>query len=72
MATTAERNARLTALEQAVKSYTAAQRKSLEKRVSINKRILKGRTGSERLAQSSVQAAKELVVDDLNTFLTGD
>lgn len=71
MATTAERNARLDALEQAVKSYADAYRKNLEKRVSINKRILRGRTGSESLAQSSVQASSDLVVEEINDFLTG-
>lgn len=71
MATVAERNARLDALQQAVSQYAAAQRKELNRRVDVNKRILQGRTGSERLAQASVQQSSTLVVDQINDFLTG-
>lgn len=71
MATTAERNARLDQLEQAVKQYAAVQRKQLTKRVDACKRILRGRTGSERLAQAAVQQSTGLVVNEINEFLTG-
>lgn len=71
MSTQAERNARLDALAIAVKNHADKQRKNLRKRVAINKRILQGRTGSERLAQASVQASSDLVVDEINEFLTG-
>ncbi len=71
MSTVAERNARLDALEQAVRNYAAAQRKNLQKRVATSKKILRGRTGSERLAQASVEASSDLVVDEIEDFLTG-
>ena len=71
MATVAQRNARLDELEQAVKQYAAAQRKQLTHRVDTCKRILRGRTGSDRLAQASVQQASGLVVTEINEFLTG-
>ena len=71
MATVAERNARLDVLEQAVKQYATQQKKLLTRRVSVCKRILRGRTGSERLAQASVQQSSQLVVDEINEFLTG-
>lgn len=71
MATIAERNARLDALVDATKQYAAAQRKELNNRVDVCKRILQGRTGSERLAQASVQQSVTLVVNQLNDFLTG-
>lgn len=71
MATTAERNVRLDELEQAVKQYAAAQRKQLTHRVDVCKRILRGRTGSERLAQAAVQQSTGLVVDEIDEFLTG-
>lgn len=71
MATVAQRNARLDQLEQAVKQYAAAQRKQLTHRVDTCKRILRGRTGSDRLAQASVQQASGLVVTQINEFLTG-
>jgi hypothetical protein len=71
MATIAERNARLDALAEATKKYAAAQRAELNRRVDVCKRILQGRTGSERLAQSSVQQSTTLVVEQINDFLTG-
>ncbi len=71
MATVAERNARLNALHTAVSQYAKAQRKELNRRVDVCKRILRGRTGSERLAQASVQQGTTLVVDQINDFLTG-
>lgn len=71
MATTAERNARLDELEQAVKQYAAAQRKQLTHRVDVSKRILRGRTGSDRLAQAAVQQSTGLVVAEIDEFLTG-
>lgn len=71
MATTAARNARLDELEKAVKQYAAAQRKTLTHRVDQNKQILRGRTGSDRLAQASVQQSIGLVVGKIDEFLTG-
>lgn len=71
MATTAERNARLDALQQAVTQYATKQREELRRRVDVNKRILRGRTGSDRLAQASVQQSTQLVVAQINDFLTG-
>lgn len=71
MATTAERNARLDALVAATNQYAQKQLKTLNMRVSVCKRILKGRTGSERLAQAGVQQASALVVTTINDFLTG-
>lgn len=71
MASVSQRNARLDELEQAVKQYAKAQRKQLTHRVDVSKRILRGRTGSDRLAQASVQQSTALVVDEINEFLTG-
>lgn len=71
MATIEERNKRLDALEAAVKQYAARQRKSLNMRVDVSKRILRGRTGSDRLAQAAVEQSSSLVVTTINDFLTG-
>ncbi len=71
MANEAERNARLDALSASVTAYATKRREELKRRVATAKSILKGRTGSERLAQSSVQAATPLVVDEINEFLIG-
>lgn len=69
VASVAERNARLDALAKAGTAWAGRRREELQKRVALNKKILAGRTGSERLAQASVQAGADLVVDSINDFL---
>jgi len=64
-----ERNARLDQLTAAVSTWAGKRRSELQARVTTNKNILKGRTGSERLAQASVNAAQDLVVDEIDAFL---
>jgi hypothetical protein len=66
-----ERNQKLDALEKAVTDYAKAQREYLNGQVARNKQILKGRTGSERLANASVEASTALTVASINDFLTG-
>jgi hypothetical protein len=63
------RNQRLDALQTAVQFWADKQTKAINDRVANSKKILQGRTGSERLAQSNVQAAQALVVSSLNDFL---
>lgn len=65
----AERNARLDALQSAVTFWAEKKRTEINDRVASSKRILQGRTGSERLARAPVQAASALVVDALSDFL---
>jgi hypothetical protein len=72
MASTAERNARLDALSTAVNSWADNKKKRLEKEAKLLKKILKGRTGSDRLSNASNEAASTLLVDELSQFLTGD
>lgn len=72
MASTLEqRNKQLDALQDAAKKYAQEQIDALNKQVARNKQILRGRTGSDRLANSSVESASGLVVDTINDFLTG-
>jgi hypothetical protein len=66
---TTARNARLDALSSAVTTWAQKQTDAINQRVASSKAILKGRTGSERLAQSSVQAASALVVSSIQDFL---
>ena len=66
-----QRNSQLDALQDAVKQYAQAQRDELNRRVAVNKQILLGRTGSDRLANSSVESTSSLVVETINSFLTG-
>jgi hypothetical protein len=72
MATKTERDARLDALGTAISTWASNRRKQLKQQVAFGKRLLKGRTGSERLAQASVESASDLTVDEINDFLTGD
>ena len=69
---TQERNKRLDALKTAAQEWAARERDRLKKQVALSKRILKGRTGSERLAQASTQIVNSLTVDEINEFLAGD
>lgn len=69
MATRDERNARLDALVEATQTWAQRRREDLQNRASSCKKILQGRTGSERLAHSSVQAATSLVIQEIDDFL---
>jgi hypothetical protein len=71
MATKEERDARLDELAKATKKWAEEETKRLTNQVALGKRILKGRTGSERLTSASVQSVSNLVVDEINSFLTG-
>ena len=71
MASQEERNARLDALQTAITDWATRRRKYLTDQVALSKRLLRGRTGSERLNQASVDSATELVVDEISDFLTG-
>lgn len=66
-----ERNARLDALGTAISAWATARRNYLNQQVTFSKRVLKGRTGSERLNQASVESATALTVAQINDYLTG-
>jgi hypothetical protein len=72
MATQEERNARLDKLKSAAVAWADKEEQRLKKESALLKKILRGRTGSERLNNASVEAASDLLVDELNQFLTGD
>jgi hypothetical protein len=65
----AERDARLEKLKTATEEWADKRLQQYKDRVATNKALLKGRTGSERLASDSVQASSELVVDEIDVFL---
>jgi hypothetical protein len=69
MASVADRNARLDALVQAATQWANSRTTYLNNQVAVLKSILQGRTGSERLAQTSVSATSDLVVSSINDFL---
>jgi hypothetical protein len=66
----AERDARLDKLQKATTDWADKRLKQYQDRVASNKALLKGRTGSERLAQASVKAGSDLVVTAIDQFLT--
>lgn len=65
----ADRDARLAKLEKATSEWADKRLKQYQDRVASNKALLKGRTGSERLAQQTVQAGSDLVVSAISQFL---
>jgi hypothetical protein len=69
MTTASERNARLDALVEATKTWATRRREDLKNRATSCKKILQGRTGSERLARASVDAASDLVIQEIDDFL---
>lgn len=71
MATKAERDARLNALKTAVTDWADKRTKYLNDQVTFSKRVLRGRTGSEKLTSKAVDLGKDLTVDSINTFLAG-
>lgn len=66
---TADRQARLEDLSAAVKKFAEKRRQELKDRVATAKKILKGRTGADRLAQTAAQGVHDLVVAEVDDFL---
>jgi len=65
------RDARLDDMKAAAKAWGEAETTRLKNQVALSKRMLKGRTGSERLVQATTQAVNVLTVDEINAFLSG-
>ncbi len=65
------RNELLDDLKEAVDEWYDAEKKRIEDEVTFVKSVLRGRTGSERLARANTREAQILVIDDINTFLAG-
>lgn len=65
------RDARLDELATATTEWAAKKRKRLTDQVAFSKALLRGRTGAERLNNAVVTSATDLLVDELNDFLTG-
>ena len=66
-----ERDARLNRLQTALDAWHEAERERLENEATYLKSVLRGRTGSERLARENTTEAEVLVIDDITSFLTG-
>ena len=65
-----DRDARLDELVKLTKEWAEGERKRLNAQVDMAKRMLKGRT-AEKLNQTTVTTAKELLVDEIDSFLLG-
>jgi hypothetical protein len=67
----ADRDARLDALSSALSAWSIQRTTYLNNQVAFCKRVLKGRTGAERLNAVTSTQANALTVDSLTQFLTG-
>lgn len=67
-----ERDARLDKLSEAVKQWATKNRTGLQTQLDLSKRLLRGRTGADRLNNTTVSQAGDLLVDGIEQFLTGE
>lgn len=65
------RDALLDELKTATEEWYGAEKQRIEDEVTFAKSVLRGRTGSERLARSNTEEARILVQDDVTSFLAG-
>lgn len=66
------RNALLDELKEALDEWADDAEEKTQDEIDFMKSVLRGRTGSERLARSNTTEARVLVIDDIDSFLTGD
>jgi hypothetical protein len=65
------RNQILDQLKQALDDWHTHEIQRIDDEVTFMKSVLRGRTGSERLARSNTAEAQILVINDINSFLAG-
>lgn len=65
------RNQLLDDLKSALDEWHEHETQRIDDEVTFVKSVLRGRTGSERLARSNTAEAQILVIDDINSFLAG-
>lgn len=56
-------------MEKAATEWADATKRRFQDQVALSKAILRGRTGSDRLAEAGVQATTELVAQEIDDFL---
>jgi hypothetical protein len=69
---TERRNRILDDLQTALDEWAEKEEEKIQDEIDFMKSVLRGRTGSERLARSNTQEATILVIDSIQSFLTGD
>ncbi len=65
------RNQLLDDLKSATDEWFEAEEQRIQDEIDFVKSVLRGRTGSERLARSNTRQAEILVIDDISSFLAG-
>jgi hypothetical protein len=55
-----------------VTAWSTKQKKRIEDQVAFSKRLLRGRNAANGLNNTTVSKASELLVDELDQFLTGE
>lgn len=68
---TEARNALLDELQSALDDWHTQEIQRIDDEVTFIKSVLRGRTGSERLARSNTEEARILVINDIDSFLAG-
>lgn len=58
-------------LKTALDEWFDTEEQRVNDEVTFVKSVLRGRTGSERLARSNTREAEILVIDDISSFLAG-
>jgi hypothetical protein len=69
---TERRNEILDELKEALDEWADQEEEKVQNEIDFMKSVLRGRTGSERLARSNTAEARVLVIDDIQSFLTGE
>ena len=67
-----DRDGRLDDLSIAVKAWASRRRKQLNEQVAFGKRLLRERTGGDRLNGTVTTNASAMLVDEIDQFLTGE
>lgn len=65
------RNQKLDRLQRALEEWYGVEEKRLKDEATYLRSVLKGRTGSERLARANTETAEVLVATDIQSFLAG-
>lgn len=68
---TSERNAKLDRLKTAFDEWYDHEHSRLSDEATFLKSVMRGRTGSERLARENTAEAEVLVTNDITSFLAG-
>lgn len=66
-----DRNVRLDALLSTAKQYVEERKKRINQDLQVAKRVMKGRTGQERLQGTTAQATNDALLREIQDFTKG-